>query len=124
MAGRRIRWFALSATLLVVTAGPVEAAAARGRASRPIDTISAASLQQTRQPTVEGWRYRWHNGHWWYYQTNKQWLFWNGIGWSAYSPGAYQRFTRRRRYAADYQQMTGPNGPGFSESGEIYQNRD
>jgi len=86
--------------------------------------ISTSSFEQTPQPSVEGWRYKWHNGHWWYYQANKQWLFWNGVGWSAYSPGTYQRFTRRRRYADDYRRMTAPNGPGFSESGEIYQNRD
>ena len=26
-------------------------------------------------------RYRYQGNHWWYYQTNNQWLGWNGRGW-------------------------------------------
>jgi hypothetical protein len=85
-------------------------------------TRSATGLQK--QPTVEGWRYKWHNGHWWYYQPNKQWLFWNGTSWTAYSPPVYRRFVRWRQFGLDYGSSTARDGPGFSESGEIYQNRD
>jgi hypothetical protein len=87
-------------------------------------SAAAASSVGARQPTVEGWRYKWHNGHWWYYQPNKQWLFWNGTTWSAYLPAAYQRFIRRGWYPVDFGQRVVRDGPGFSESGEIYQNRD
>ena len=52
--------------------------------------VQDVAAQQEAQPKIEGWRYKWHNGHWWYFQPNKQWLFWNGLSWSSYSPAAYQ----------------------------------
>jgi hypothetical protein len=57
--------------------------------------VNAATAQQPR-PKVRGWRYKWHNGHWWYYQPNNQWLFWNGASWSPYSVVAYQTWWTNR----------------------------
>ena len=50
---------------------------------------------------VERWRYKRHNGHWWYYQPYKSWLFWNGSSWSPYSSGSYASW-----FAANHPRVT------------------
>jgi hypothetical protein len=107
---------AVALTILLTTSSNVQAAAGGSK------TRSAAEARQ--QPTVEGWRYKWHNGHWWYYQPNKQWLFWNGTSWSPYAPGLYRAFLRWRQLGGGNEGVIVRRDPGFSESGEIYQNRD
>jgi len=65
-------------------------ASAQEGAGQPPQDQTANGLSQGRRPKVEGWRYKWHNSHWWYYRPDKQWLFWNGLGWSPYSPAEYR----------------------------------
>lgn len=35
------------------------------------------------------WRYRFHNGRWWYYGQAKQWSYWDGAVWRAYNRQIY-----------------------------------
>jgi hypothetical protein len=112
---------AFAASLLMT---PPAIAGIQKDAAVPPKASFAAVGKQAQQPVVESWRYKWHNGHWWYYQTNKQWLFWDGTRWTTYSPMAYQWFTRRRQTVSGFRGPIRRDGPGFSESGEIYQNRD
>jgi hypothetical protein len=50
------------------------------------------------------WRYRQHNGHWWYYHPNNQWSYWNGNAWNNYEPQAYRQWYngQSRPYANNY----------------------
>lgn len=32
------------------------------------------------------WRYRWHNGNWWYWTPENRWLYRNGNEWANYEP--------------------------------------
>jgi hypothetical protein len=43
-----------------------------------------------------GWRYRWHQGRWWYYGENGSWRYWTGRAWTAYSPATARRPSARR----------------------------
>lgn len=36
----------------------------------------------------DDWRYRFHNGRWWYWMTNRQWSYWNGAEWAEYAAPA------------------------------------
>jgi hypothetical protein len=51
------------------------------------------------------WRYRHHNGHWWYYHPNNQWSYWNGNAWTNYNRQAYGQWYNGqfRPYANNYQ---------------------
>ena len=35
------------------------------------------------------WRYRFHNGHWWYYGRSNQWSYWTGNAWTPYDRQTY-----------------------------------
>jgi len=63
----------------------------------------------------ENWRYKFHNGHWWYWMPNNTWVFWNGSSWTAYSPDAYNNF-----YSS--QPQTYSNGYGYAGGGQQYSN--
>lgn len=95
----------LWATLSMLLVAP---AFAQEGVDQPSTDQATNRVDAGRKPKVEGWRYKWHNGHWWYYQPDKQWLFWNGLGWSPYSPEAYRgwyanfRATRDGQYASGY----------------------
>ena len=32
------------------------------------------------------WRYQWHNGQWWYYTPEQQWMYHAGGNWNAHHP--------------------------------------
>ena len=118
-----MKTIAIAFVVSVMMAPAARAGVSEGAAALPSGG-STVSVRQSQQPAVESWRYKWHNGNWWYFQTNKQWLFWDGTRWTTYSPTAYQWFTRRKQYVSGFRGPTRADGPGFSESGEIYQNRD
>jgi len=37
-------------------------------------------------PSGDQWRYRWHNGHWWYWTPENRWVYRNGNQWTSYPP--------------------------------------
>ena len=55
-----------------------EGVGAPTRSILPSDTANASSRP-------EGWRYRWHNGRWWYWTTADRWMWYSDDGqWIAY----------------------------------------
>ncbi len=62
------------------------------------------------QPSGERWRYRWHNGQWWYWLPNNRWVFWNGYSWLPYAgtPAGGTRYTAG--YGPDGLMPVNPNG--------------
>jgi hypothetical protein len=42
------------------------------------------------------WRYKFHNGHWWYYGRSNQWSYWDGSAWTPYNRQAYGQWFNRR----------------------------
>ena len=55
--------------------------------------VSAAA----RGAAPDDWRYRRHNGQWWYWLPNKTWVAWSGNAWIPYRPSA-----DLNRYATGY----------------------
>jgi hypothetical protein len=94
---------AFSATQLSVTG--------LAKADAPVVTRSQRDLRAATK--VEQWRYKRHNGHWWYYQVNGKWLFWNGRSWSDYTPTAYQRWYARSGPATESRYATGYRGTDY-----------
>ncbi len=37
------------------------------------------------------WRYRWHDGRWWYWLPSERWVYWDGRGWIDYDRPAGRR---------------------------------
>lgn len=35
-------------------------------------------------PGPDAWRYRWHDGYWWYYLPAGSWVYWNGANWAPF----------------------------------------
>ncbi len=82
--------------------------------------------------TNELWRYRWHEGRWWYYLPNNQWVWWDGAEWSARispprqeldeSDWEYAIRSRTRRYWPTYPMFGGYNWG--RQDVDVYPNRD
>jgi hypothetical protein len=62
------------------------ATTAMGQTPSPAATpeVIGAGRAAANDPTTlpDGWRYRWHEGRWWYYLPNEQWVYWNGSAWT------------------------------------------
>lgn len=41
-------------------------------------------------------RYRFHNGHWWYYTRGDQWSYWTGDAWARYDRQGYGEWFNRQ----------------------------
>jgi hypothetical protein len=99
-------------------ASPIDGAA-QDRRLAPEEFDAAEADRDTRsfadrdRPRDDGrrrdnrWRYRYQNGHWWYWLPSNQWVFWNGSAWLAYAPQAYADFyfslpLERRTYYRGY----------------------
>jgi hypothetical protein len=51
-------------------------ASGQSESPRSAKGASAAASQDI------SWRYRWHDGRWWYWLPNRQWVWWDGSKWS------------------------------------------
>jgi hypothetical protein len=47
---------------------------------------------------ADRWRYRWHNGEWWYYTPENRWMYYRDNNWSDYDANTWAP----RRYSAGY----------------------
>ncbi|HUY92674.1 MAG TPA: hypothetical protein VMV10_28295 [Pirellulales bacterium] len=77
--------------------------APRATNERPA-AVADASVRQSADtppqvPAAERWRYRYQNGHWWYWGKTGAWSFWTGSRWVAYSSDSYRRWYREWRLA-------------------------
>ncbi len=66
----------------------------------------SADQPTTSKTSAPDWRYRWHEGQWWYWTTQNSWLVWNGSAWVPYAQssqcaGVYQA-SQPRSYSTAY----------------------
>jgi hypothetical protein len=66
------------------------------------DEIRTAARQLDRG-RPDDWRYKYHNGRWWYYQPSNSWVIWNGNTWIPHS--------QFREYRTGYRGYY--RGPGY-----------
>jgi len=57
--------------------------------SGPGGTVRRSSSNAPSGNQANRWRYKFHNGHWWYYDRGKQWSYWNGSAWRPYDRTTY-----------------------------------
>ncbi len=51
------------------------------------DEIPSPAAQRDDQT----WRYRWHEGHWWYWLPSERWVYWDGGRWNEFGRPAGRR---------------------------------
>jgi hypothetical protein len=92
---------------------PWQAAAADDDAAAPATKLSepAASQTDVSQPG-ESWRYRRHNGQWWYWLPSEKWAVWSGDRWTAYEAKSYSTYRAARpQQSSSYPADQGNWGP-------------
>lgn len=121
---------------LALAGGAVRGALAETTtAQAPVATAKATLLAGSTAATVQkvalrapNWRYRYHNGRWWYWTTGNYWMVYNN-GWhrhNAYRSGnPYYGYGDRRydRYRSGYRGYPYPNRyyrPGPNYRGNYY----
>jgi hypothetical protein len=50
--------------------------------AKPAEAVSPAASNVPSGP--DAWRYRWHEGHWWFYDASNRWQVWDGAQWHVY----------------------------------------
>lgn len=63
------------------------------------------------------WRFRWRNGHWWYWLKSKRWVWWDGAAWRPYVATDYTRWCQERRLARAREGISGARGPAYASPG-------
>ncbi|HVA47228.1 MAG TPA: hypothetical protein VNH11_12745 [Pirellulales bacterium] len=82
----------------------------QSRVGMPANTATA-NAGVTGGNAANQWRYRHHNGHWWYYHPNNQWSYWNGNAWSGYNPQTYRQwYSSRPAYGGNFGYSSGYRG--------------
>lgn len=73
----------------------------------PNRVAPAVTVDGTR-PAVDPdrWRFKWHNGQWWYWMANNSWVIWDGQRWMPYEAN---------RYTTGYRGVD--DGAGYDNSG-------
>jgi hypothetical protein len=73
--------------------------------------VAGANAGVAANQRADQWRYRWHNGTWWYWTPANRWVYRNGNEWTNYEPAVTAvpdaRYTSQPVYG--YYQ-SGPNG--------------
>ncbi len=102
--------FAVAAFLLLVAVGSRLARADEPQAPVPAPSGSAtsaapgaagATAPDAAAASADAWRFRRHNGQWWYWLPSNKWVVWNGTKWEPYVAQATaqtQRVQPSRRY--------------------------
>jgi hypothetical protein len=71
--------------------------AAAGQAAPTATSNESAAGNVAAPQSSESWRYRRHNGQWWYWLPSEKWVYWTGDRWNAYEPHAASQFRAARR---------------------------
>ncbi|HEY2414730.1 MAG TPA: hypothetical protein VGI40_20970 [Pirellulaceae bacterium] len=72
---------------------------------RTVSPAEGAAPTVTRVPVTaasesNGWRYRQHNGQWWYWMPSNRWVIWTGNAWTPYDPATYVPYSTGYRGSA------------------------
>ncbi len=109
--------FVAVATLLLVATSALAADDQKSSTSASGDHHAVkAAKQDDGNATAARWRYRRHNGRWWYYTPANNWMVFHNNAWAPYQAGMFageQRMTSQpvRRYSYN---------PGFQGNAGYY----
>lgn len=87
------------------------------QADKPASTkeTDSAKTAASAKEADNKWRYRFYNGHWWYWQPDKHWVFWTGNEWQDYDRQSYSQWLFERqmaRYEAEGARVRAAPYPG------------
>lgn len=54
------------------------------------NSVAPANTPNNNVPAELKWRYKWHNGQWWYWSPDERWMIWDRNSWTIYDPATYQ----------------------------------
>ena len=92
----------------------VAATSALAEHSAPTATISGQPVTSHTHPSgPDAWRYRWCNGHWWYWLPDNRWTYWEDGRWIDFDRNAAQPATPARLTFAN----GSPKSPATSDRG-------
>jgi hypothetical protein len=77
----------------------------RGDEPQPPQAAAAVDAQtDNAQPpaqAADAWRFRRHNGAWWYWLPSNRWVYWTGEKWTPYRAQTYARSAPTQRYRSN-----------------------
>ncbi len=97
---------------------PTSTPAAAAQADSEQAPIQTPDTQST-NPGGEKWRFRQHQGLWWYWLPSEKWVYWHEGKWVPYDAASYAEL-RRSQPARQYSYFRGGNQStsGYSELGQ------
>ena len=109
----------LLGTALLILAGanqgwavsPVDAKAQGGDPAAAAKAASGDAKGSSPDSTEERWRFKRHQGLWWYWLPTNKWVYWTGDRWVGYDAKTYAEFSASRNPQPTY------SYPGASYSG-------
>ena len=91
-------------------------------AAPAVDTQPAAASVSSAAPdgapqteAGQSWRYKRHEGLWWYWLPSEKWVIWNGGAWVPYSPKLFAELRSTPRRQATYYRGS---SAGYPEAGK------
>ena len=116
--------------LAILPLAPADADQSVGAPARSGQPAVRRSQQDSKRspltPSDTGWRYRFHNGHWWYWREDGSWAYWTGSQWYRYAPQSYRRWrldwklARNEAAVARLKTMLRSQRAGSSGRGRVY----
>jgi hypothetical protein len=108
---RKFTSFATLAMLLAFSAG-ADAQESNPAADSSPNLEAGAAAATTTKAEDNQWRYKWHNGQWWYWMPGKYWVYRENDRWVVYDARSY----RSPRQIASYQVGGGSRNYGRNYS--------
>jgi hypothetical protein len=124
----RLLAYALFALMICVHASYVNATRAAdapaSATSNPQTKADAAVPAPAQTPGGETWRYRQHQGLWWYWLPSDKWVYWTDRKWVPYDAETYAKFNASRQPAVQtYSSRSyGSRDPYWGAWGPVYYN--
>ncbi len=80
-------------------------------------SLAPSNTPNNNVPNELKWRYKWHNGQWWYWSPDERWMIWDKNSWSVYDAATYQApagFAKPGPRVVTQQSMTAPLPENYS----------
>jgi hypothetical protein len=106
--------FPLPAPSVIVTENPNPSGTTPDGVTPSLPSAAALAPSNTPNNNVPNelkWRYKWHNGQWWYWSPDERWMIWDKNSWTVYDPATYQApagFAKPGPRVVTQQSMTAP----------------
>lgn len=97
-----------------VVLAQVTSDALRARANANISAANGPAANP-----INRWRYRFHNGQWWFYDRGKQWSYWDGAAWRVYNRQTYAPYIQSPARGYNNSYGDGRYGYGVRAPGSI-----